>query len=242
MFAFLESVRLQAENQPLIQMSLIFLHIAAGFAALIFAPIAMAVQKGGKAHRLWGKVYFWAMFAIFVTALALLVFRPNIFLFIISIFSFYSAFSGYRGLFRKRGGASWLDWFGGMTALLAGLAFFVWGSLPLLNLMDAQAPIAFHVMGIAFGVVIVMDARSDIRSFIRLPTDKNWWWYYHMSRMIGSYIAAVTAFLVQNVGSRMPADLSWIVWVAPGLIGGTLIGRWVRHYRTKFAARSEARV
>ncbi len=96
-----------------LEMPTVVLHVAAGFVALVMAPIAMWTQKGGKQHRRWGKVYFWAMFVIFVTALALVYFRPNFFLLMISFLSFYCAFSGYRALFRKRPGqATWLDWLG----------------------------------------------------------------------------------------------------------------------------------
>ncbi len=76
-------------------------HVAAGFIALVMAPLAMITQKGGRQHRRWGRIYFWAMFVIFVSALVLVYFRPNFFLFMISILSFYGAFSGYRAIYRK---------------------------------------------------------------------------------------------------------------------------------------------
>src|SRR3989442_1105972 len=62
----------------------------------------MLTAKGGRTHRRWGKVYFWAMAAVALTAVVLAVWRPVIFLALLAVFSFYSAFSGYRALFRKR--------------------------------------------------------------------------------------------------------------------------------------------
>ncbi len=38
-----------------------WIHIAAGALALGLAPLAMLTVKGGPAHRLWGKIYFWSM-------------------------------------------------------------------------------------------------------------------------------------------------------------------------------------
>ncbi|SDY90168.1 DUF2306 domain-containing protein [Hymenobacter psychrophilus] len=38
-----------------------WLHIAAGFTGFFVAPVALLVRKGGAAHRLWGRVFFWAM-------------------------------------------------------------------------------------------------------------------------------------------------------------------------------------
>ena len=226
-----------------IQTALIITHIGAGTAALIVAPVAMAVRKGGKAHKRWGRVFFWAMFVIFVSALALLAFRPNIFLFIISILSFYSVFSGTRALGRKRPEkgqkATWLDLFGAVAALLAGLSFILWGTLPLLGIAETGVTTSFSILGIAFGYVLAQMGVVDLHSFATPSKDRNWWWYYHMERMLGGYIAAVTAFMVQNVGPKLPESLEWTVWTTPGVIGGMLIGRWIAHYKRKFEAKPE---
>ena len=222
---------------------LLFTHIGAGITALIFAPLAMLTQKGGAAHRRWGRVYFWAMFVIFVSALALLVVRPNVFLFIISILSFYGAFSGVRALRRKhpeRGErAAPLDWLGAAVALLAGVSFIVWGVLPLTGLTTTETPVAFSLLGIGFGTFLSKDAWADLKSFRRPSPHPNWWLTYHLERMVGSYLAAVTAFMVQNVGPHLPAELEWTVWVAPGLLGGVGISFWVRYYQKEFTKQRE---
>ena len=79
-----------------------WMHIAAGTLALFVAPAAMLTVKGGRAHRRWGKIYFWSMAVVAATALVLGLWRPQIFLALLAVFSFYMAFSGYRVLFRKR--------------------------------------------------------------------------------------------------------------------------------------------
>jgi len=218
-------------------------HVEAGVTALVVAPVAMLTQKGGSAHRRWGRVYFWAMFVIFVTALAVLLFRPNVFLFIISILSFYGAFSGVRSLRRRRPErgerAARLDWGAASLALLAGVSFIVWGALPLLGLVAGKTPTAFSVLGIVFGMVLSKDALDDLKSFRRPNPDPLWWWTYHLERMVGSYLAAVTAFMVQNVAPLLPEALEWTVWVAPGVLGGVGISFWIRHYQKKFATRRE---
>src|SRR5215470_2617202 len=97
-----------------------WIHIAAGMLALFVAPGAMATVKGGPAHRRWGKIYFWAMATVAVTALALAAWRPNYFLLMVAVFSFYLAFSGYRALYRKRpDGVGALDWTATLAALVA---------------------------------------------------------------------------------------------------------------------------
>lgn len=228
-------------NADFLETASVVSHVAAGFTALVMAPLAMMTQKGGSQHRRWGKIYFWAMFAIFVTALALVYFRPNFFLFMISILSFYGAFTGYRALYRKRpalgAGPLWLDWLGAGVAAVAGLVFLAWGGLTAFGLLATEIPPVFGLVGVGFGVSLGLYAVSDIRSFLQPSPDRNWWWYYHIARMSGSYIAAVTAFTVQNVTRHMPADLAWLPWVLPALIGTPLIARTIRHYRQKFESR-----
>ena len=157
---------------------LVLTHVGAGVTALVVAPVAMLTQKGGSAHRRWGRVYFWAMFVIFVTALAVLLFRPNVFLFIISILGFYGAFSGVRSLRRKRPErgerAARLDWGAASLALLAGVSFIVWGALSLLGLVAGETPTAFSVLGIVFGMVLSKDALDDLKSFRRPNPDPLW--------------------------------------------------------------------
>ena len=78
------------------------IHISAGMLALGLAPVAMLTVKGGQAHRRWGKIYFWAMAVVASTAVILALWRPQIFLALLAVFSFYMAFTGYRALSRKR--------------------------------------------------------------------------------------------------------------------------------------------
>jgi uncharacterized membrane protein len=47
----------------------LWIHILAGTVALFVAPGALLTVKGGLAHRRWGKIYFWAMTVVAVTAL-----------------------------------------------------------------------------------------------------------------------------------------------------------------------------
>ncbi len=60
--------------------SLLGVHIAAGATAFLMAPLALAAAKGGKAHRRWGKIYFWSMAVVASTALVLALYRPVFFL------------------------------------------------------------------------------------------------------------------------------------------------------------------
>src|SRR3989442_13592464 len=100
--------------------------VAAGTLALFVAPIPMLTAKGGRTHRRWGKVYFWAMAVVAATAIVLAIWKPVVFLALLAVFSFYSAFYGYRALSRKRPldgqGAQPLDWAAAGVLLAGGTA------------------------------------------------------------------------------------------------------------------------
>lgn len=59
------------------------------------------------------------------------------------------------------------------------------------------------------------------------------WLSNHIQRMMGTYIASLTAFLVVN-SSIFPQFIpSFVFWLLPGFIVGPLIGRFVKKYTRK---------
>ena len=56
-----------------------------------------------------------------------------------------------------------------------------------------------------------------------------------MSSMLGSCIAATTAFLVVNASRLGFETFGFVVWLAPTIIGIPTIAIWTRYYRHKFA-------
>ncbi|MCY7358844.1 MAG: DUF2306 domain-containing protein, partial [Rudanella sp.] len=96
-----------------------------------------------------------------------------------------------------------------------------------------------------FGVLTLVFASRDFFLF-RKPLEKLHrgaapWFFQHFTRMGGSYIAAFTAFLVNNNGRMLPTGTpEWVYlvgWISPSVIGGMLIGRTVAYYKKKFAGK-----
>ena len=77
-------------------------HLLAGTLALFVAPLAMVVRKGGKWHRIWGKIYVWSMIVVVLSVLAASWFKANPLMMLVGIFSIYLILSGYRALYLKR--------------------------------------------------------------------------------------------------------------------------------------------
>jgi uncharacterized membrane protein len=216
-------------KDPMWVTSLRVVHIACGFAAFFIAPAVLAMVKGGAQHRRWGKVYFWAMAAVAATALILSLYRPIIFLALVAVFSFYMAFSGYRVLYHKHPDqgekAAAMDWAGAALMFGAGILLIALGAVQPTRTWErlSLVAIAFGITGVFFGV-------RDALSFVQTPRDRQFWWYNHMGGMIGSYIAAVSAFSVVNF-SFLPTAVRWL-W--PSAIGIPAILLWIRFYRRKF--------
>ena len=223
-------------KDPLWITALRVVHIASGFAAFFIAPVVLATVKGGTQHRRWGKVYFWSMAVVAATALILSVYRPIVFLALVAVFSFYMAFSGYRVLYRKHPEqgekASAIDWVGSALMFSAGAVLIVLGIVQPTRVWAtlSTVAIAFGIIGVSFGV-------GDVWSFVRTPKDRHFWWYSHMGGMIGSYIAAVSAFSVVNF-KFLPTAVRWL-W--PSAIGIPAIFLWIRYYRRKFDSKASLR-
>ncbi len=200
-------------------------HIFCGMVAFFVAPCAMLTVKGGLAHRRWGKIYFWMMAVVAATAFVLAIYRPILFLALVAIFSFYFAFRGYRAVLRKGAPASKLDWFAAFATLLGSMGLIVLGIHPLRGgFMPAP------IVSIAFGLLGSFSAISDMWAFVHPSKERNAWWYSHMGGMLGSYVAALSAFSAVNFQFLPPA----VRWLWPSVIGIPGIFIWVAYYRRKF--------
>jgi uncharacterized membrane protein len=211
---------------------LLALHVGAGTVALLVAPVAMLTAKGGAAHRRWGATYYWAMATVAVTAVALSLWRPSPFLLLVAVFSFYFAFRGRRVLGRKRPDlgqrAAAIDWAAAALAAAASVALVVLGVV-----RPGAVWVRLGTVAVVFGVVGLALSALDLWRFARPPADRNAWWFAHMAGMLGSYVAALSAFSVVNF-TFFPETVRWL-W--PTVIGTPLIVLWVAYYKRRFARR-----
>jgi uncharacterized protein (DUF2141 family)/uncharacterized membrane protein len=210
--------------------SLLALHIAGGTSALITGAVAMLTRKGGRQHRMAGSVYFWSMAMVCASAVGMCILHPQQFLFYVAIFSFYLCFTGKRITARKQVGATAarLDWAAAAIALVGGAIMLVQGIVAVL------AGKSFGAVGATFGCLCIGFAVRDMRSFVAMmhggAQEKMHWFFTHLTRMVGAYIATFTAFMVVNVKFLPPL----VVWLGPTVIGTIGISFWVAHYTKKF--------
>jgi uncharacterized membrane protein len=224
-------------HDPLWMRAFLAVHIAAGAGAFVLAPLALLTAKGGKAHRRWGKIYFWSMAVVATTAFVMAAFRPILFLALVAIFSFYNAFVAYRVLGQKAAATGAkvvrpLDWAGALFCFAASAALVLLGALRPHLVSNLGIP------AIVFGLIGMRISGRVMWGFTHPPTDKMFWWYAHLQGMIGSYIAAWTAFCVVTIGPLLRH--AWWIWIAPVAIGVPAIVATTAYYQRKFAPRPKA--
>jgi uncharacterized membrane protein len=195
-------------------------HIFCGILSLASGILVIYLRKGNVLHRKTGRVYFYAVTGIFLTAVPLSFLSGSLFLFTISVFSFYNAFSGVRYI-NTRGKAGVLDKIAVILTLATGAVMLAYAAF-----LFVKAEYSAGLILMTFGSVCTLIAVVDIRRFFGINI-KEHFLQSHVSRMTGSFIAVVTAFAVINLDSVHPL----ITWLGPGLIGTLLMVRFKRQIR-----------
>jgi uncharacterized membrane protein len=219
---------------------LVISHVVAGITSLLSGIIAgFFGRKGGKLHRQVGKVYFWCMFWVFVSAMLIISFiRFSPFLMVIAVFSFYLAFSGYRALkIKKTRKVEIIDWSAAIITFIFGLGMIGMG---VNYLIPSEFSSVIGYLCLFFGFFTSRSAWENLQMYRNIASaDKMWWWFAHMSSMSGSLIAATTAFLVQNGEIfHVPNQFGWVLWVLPTFVGFPFVSYWARKYKAQFKTQS----
>src|SRR5205823_1960698 len=87
-----------------------------------------------------------------------------------------------------------IDWIAAILNFSASAGLLVGGALRIGAFFQQIWPAA-----LVFGALGTFSGVQELRKFLRPPSEKNFWWFDHLAGMIGSYIAAVTAFPVTQI-------------------------------------------
>ena len=201
---------------------LLFVHIVCGSVSLLLGGYVVATKKGGKLHRICGNIYFICMLIAAIMSLGLSYLHPNYFLFIVGVFTAFMLLSGRRYIRKKYiSDVKWFDWLLMWTMLLFSSGFFGFGGYNLVRGND------FGIVFLAFGAISLLFVAQDYRNFTGRSKIVNCWLVTHLQRMIGSYIASLTAFLVVN-NTLLPSTMAWLL---PTAVMVPLIIFWSRKNR-----------
>ncbi len=188
---------------------LIIIHATAGGLGLISGPGAVLTQKGGKAHRTLGKVFYWAMIvaSCFALVISNLPKHESFFLFTIGIFSLYMVLTGRRFLSLKRlykdQKAATIDWVIAILMFIAGAVMIGYG-------WSISSENKIGIVLIVFGFISLRMVGSSVLLYRKKNIKPNSWLLEHIARMMGANIAAFTAFLVVNNHDLLPPLVAWL--------------------------------
>lgn len=207
------------------------IHIIAGSLTLLSGLVAMSAKKGQSIHRLSGKIFFWSMTVTTLLGVNAGIFRPNYQIFIpIAIISFYQAASGYRILFiktlNKGQNPKIVDWTLTIGMLLTSFAFV------LLGITNLSTDIFYSIVLFAFSSIGLYCCGVDLYNYIKKPKNKFYWLFIHIFRMSHGFIAALTAFLVNNA-KLFPFLPQVLLLIIPIAIGQPIISFTIWNYNRK---------
>lgn len=182
-----------------------WVHILSGFTAFFAAPAALIAKKGGASHFTAGRIFFWAMAISTGTAFINSLFIWIPFLLMLSVFSFYNVFAGYRAIkfFRGEQPGRIDHWIHGI-AILFSAALFGYG-------IYGYATNSYNyvwVLALVFGALGMFGITKNYRMTFK-PQTKADWMRFHISGMLSGYIAAVTAFSATSL-DFLPGLVQWL--------------------------------
>jgi len=200
--------------ETFIRISLI-VHVIAGCIALLAGLLAIIYRNRVYKHRPFGKIYFWCMTVIFFTAIYISVYRNNIFLFCVAFFTYYSCLTAYRSLklkhIHKGQKPKTIDW---VIEILFGITHIGFVSFGIYLLTNQN--IEFGIICLVFGILGLRGNQQNIKRLRGYVDYSNYWLLAHLGGMLGSYIGAITAFLVNN--NRWIQMPNMIAWFGPAVL------------------------
>jgi uncharacterized membrane protein HdeD (DUF308 family) len=183
----------------------------------------MLSKKGSTLHINTGKVYFWAMFGVFLTSSTMFFFKPQqlLFLFLIGVFSFYQTWSGTT-IIKYKDLKTPIMTFDKVITVIVSVSGMFMITLGIFALYTNQISPGITIL--TFGIILIGQGIIDYRNLTvnrrkRFDRNPKAWLRQHIARMGGSYIATITAFIVVN-NTILP---NLIAWLAPALIGTFVI-------------------
>ncbi|MCF6192893.1 MAG: hypothetical protein L3J46_00985, partial [Kangiellaceae bacterium] len=177
--------------------------------------------KGSQLHKLTGKVFYISM-VVSVSITLVVSLSPSHespTLFHIGVLSLYFLIGGKRSIhFKKPNHRLLVDRILAYSVVAVSLAIILYTTL--VDNYISPLRIVFGVTGLGFGLL-------DLVLFRNSQNIKKKWLILHLSKMLGGYTAAVTAFLVaQNL------LLGYFNWFVPTVFGLSYLNFWLFKLKT----------
>jgi uncharacterized membrane protein len=203
----------------------VYIHALCGGIGLLCGFAIMIAKKGTKLHKRLGKWFSYGMFTSCLISLPIcwLPNHQNIFLFLIGVFTIYLILSGNRAItFKSKTKLTpdKIDYTISTVMVLVSLVMLILGIVGFIN--KSNNSILFFFFGLTGFYISI----KDFKFFKNYKTIKNLWLKNHIGKMMGAFIASVTAFIV--AGLQIGNLLGWIL---PSIIGTFFIIFWNKKLR-----------
>ena len=209
---------------------LIWPHGVLGIIVLLLGVAVLFLKKGTPTHVRLGKAFYWSMITSVVSALPLMVLRKNWFLLMLSVLSFYMVVAGRREVQRHKAG----DAFSPFDRMFTLATLGTCGALVAIGVLGLVTGrfggFAWAMLGIGgLGTNLAWDAwkRRDGPPRHRLA-----WMEDHVGMMMGSFIAATTAFSSVNL-PRVGGIPVAVIWLGASVLLVPVIIWWARKIKAR---------
>lgn len=201
----------------------IYIHAFLGGVGLISGLGSIVLKKGSIPHRKMGKLFSIGMLGSCLISLvvAWLPNHKNLFLFLIGVFTIYLVLAGNRALaFKTKQKATITDFLISGSMFVFSLLMIIVGLYGIINSVNNS------ILYLLFGSFGLLMTSKDFKLYA--SKDKSQWLPNHVGKMVGAFIASVTAFIVAGIGIG-----NIISWVLPSIIGTIYIAFWVNKLKNK---------
>ncbi len=204
---------------------IIYIHAFFGAIGLIAGTVIMFAKKGNQLHKKAGEIFSLGMLVSSVLSLLICSFpnHHNSFLLMIGIFTIYMILLGNRVLkYKRKNHHNKIDQLISGIMMVTSIIMIVYGISPLFT--NQGLGILFMIFGGLGGFMSYRDFK-----FYKNPENYKKWTMVHVGKMVGAYIASVTAFLVAGAG--FGGNIYF--WIVPSVIGTLYIIAWGRKLNKK---------
>ncbi|MEW7291484.1 hypothetical protein [Aquimarina sp. 2304DJ70-9] len=205
----------------------IYIHAFFGGVGLIAGILSIITKKGSALHKKTGKLFSIGMMASSLISLpiAWMPNHENLFLFLIGLFTMYLVLAGNRALSFKSKHKKEADW---ADKTISGSMLFFSVIMTTLGIYGIATGVTNSILFLFFGAFGLFMTIKDFRFFKTFTNTKNSWLTTHISKIIGAFIASITAFIVAGLGIG-----SLIAWITPTILGTLYIIYWNRKIKVK---------
>jgi uncharacterized membrane protein len=206
---------------------LIYVHAFFGGIGLITGVGSIIAKKGSLLHKNMGKLFSVGMMtsALISIPISWMPNHENLFLFLIGVFTIYLVLAGNRVLnYKRKTKPETIDKVISGSMFVFSCIMVAVGGYNLILGLGANTGILYLFFG-GFGLFFTI---TDFRFYRNPRKERSAYLVAHIRKMIGAFIASVTAFLVAGLGF-----MNLLFWILPSVLGTVYIVFWRRKVQGK---------